>query len=154
MPLDKSRLSHVSLQDPELFYDLKELVGTGSYGQVYKATSKTDNIEVAVKVIKLEPNEDISDVLNEVMFLKECSDERITKYLGCYMKKGAVKGEKIIWIVMEYMGGGSVEGIIKSLKTPLRELEIKAIVKECVLGLAFLHSEQKIHRDIKCGIAQ
>jgi serine/threonine protein kinase len=52
---------------------------------------------------------------------------------------------------MEFMGGGSVESILKSLKFPLREAEIRAILKESVQGLAFLHKQNKIHRDIKCG---
>ena len=66
---------------------------------------------------------------------------------------------------MEYCGGGSVEGIMKgstkylfyslnllALRAPLTELEISSILRDCLLGLGFLHSKQKMHRDIKCGM--
>lgn len=52
---------------------------------------------------------------------------------------------------MEYCGGGSVEAIIKSMKAPLLEIEIKCVIRQALIGLAFLHRRSKIHRDIKCG---
>ncbi|KAJ3259545.1 hypothetical protein HK103_002098 [Boothiomyces macroporosus] len=42
-------------------------------------------------------------------------------------------------------------GITLDLKAPLLESEIKCIIRECLVGLEFLHSRSKIHRDIKCG---
>lgn len=38
------------------------------------------------------------------------------------------------------------------LKGQMKEDEIRVIIRECLLGLAFLHGKSKIHRDIKCGI--
>jgi serine/threonine protein kinase len=70
---------------------------------------------VAVKVIKLEPGEDLMEVLNEVIFLQSCRHKNIVNYGGCYMKRGNVKNEKQIWIVMEFCGGGSVEALYKSM---------------------------------------
>jgi serine/threonine protein kinase len=52
---------------------------------------------------------------------------------------------------MEYCGGGSVESTIKALRRPLQENEISAIILKCLKGISFLHSKQKMHRDIKCG---
>ena len=52
---------------------------------------------------------------------------------------------------MEFCGGGSVESILKALKTPLEEDEISVILRDCLNGLAFLHQRNKMHRDIKCG---
>ena len=54
-------------------------------------------------------------------------------------------------IVMEYCGGGSIESIYKGLRGALNEREIAVIVRECLSGLAFLHSMHKMHRDIKAG---
>lgn len=52
---------------------------------------------------------------------------------------------------MEFCGGGSCEGLYKALKSNLSEKEISIIVRETLQGLAFLHSCNKLHRDIKAG---
>jgi serine/threonine protein kinase len=96
---------------------------------------------VAVKIIKLEPGEELDEVLNEVNFLRDCTNKNIVSYIGCFMKKGQVKGQKIIWIVMEFCGGGSVEACNKSnarfkivdLKNQMLEIEIKCIIRECLM---------------------
>lgn len=125
---------NISKEDPEKLYQLVEVIGTGSYGEVFKVCSesicicifhstristgkgrnKNTGEVVAVKVIKLEPGEDLMEVLNEVIFLQSCRNKNIVNYGGCYMKRGNVKNEKQIWIVMEFCGGGSVEALYKS----------------------------------------
>ena len=100
-------------EDPDSLYQLLEIIGTGSYGEVFKAKSLTTSSIVAVKIIKLEAGEELDEVLNEVNFLKSCSHRNIVAYAGCYMKKGAVKGQRNIWIAMEFCGGGSVEAAYK-----------------------------------------
>ncbi|KAJ3039783.1 hypothetical protein HDV00_011910 [Rhizophlyctis rosea] len=138
-------------EDPDSLYELLEHIGTGSYGEVFKAKSLTTNQLAAIKVIKLEAGEELDEVLNEVNFLRDCSHENVVSYVGCYMKKGTVKGQKHVWIVMEFCGGGSVEAAYKGLRGPLTEREISAVLRQSLQGLAFLHSCSKIHRDIKCG---
>lgn len=144
-------LSQYSSEDPEQLYQLIESIGTGSYGDVYKALSLKTGQICAVKVIQLEPGEELDEVLNEVNFLKSCSHSNIVSYIGCYLRKGSLKGEKYIWIVMEYCGGGSVEACYKTLKQPFTEMEIACILREGLEGLQFLHSRRQIHRDIKAG---
>ncbi|KAI8927097.1 kinase-like domain-containing protein, partial [Entophlyctis helioformis] len=106
----------------------------------------------AVKIIKLEQGEDLDDVLNEVNFLRDCTHRNIVAYMGCYMKRSPVKGQKIFWIVMEYCGGGRLKPPARvNLRGAMREIEIACILRESLQGLAFLHTNAKIHRDIKCG---
>ncbi|KAL7750289.1 hypothetical protein RI367_004462 [Sorochytrium milnesiophthora] len=144
--------------DPEDAFELIEIIGSGSYGEVYKARMKATGSLAAVKLVKLEPGEDLDEVLNEVNFLRSCNHHNIVSYLGCYMKKGSVRGMKTIWIAMEHCGGGSVESAYKGIRGPLTEREISVVVRESlanrvsmVQGLSFLHSCGKLHRDIKCG---
>ena len=98
-------LLHISLkEDPDTLFELLEHIGTGSYGEVYKVRELTQARHLvtaetaAVKIIKLEPGEELDDVLNEVNFLRDCTHSNIVSYMGCYMKKGAVKGQKIVWV--------------------------------------------------------
>lgn len=56
-----------------------------------------------------------------------------------------------LWIVMEYCGGGSVSDIMRFRKKTLTEDEISIILQDTLLGLEYLHTHRKIHRDIKAG---
>ncbi|NWZ83819.1 PAK3 kinase, partial [Poecile atricapillus] len=56
-----------------------------------------------------------------------------------------------LWLVMEYMDGGTLSDVIS--QTYLSEDEMAAISRECLQGLDFLHSNHVIHRDVKsCNI--
>ncbi|KAJ3014354.1 UNVERIFIED_CONTAM: hypothetical protein HDU68_000327, partial [Siphonaria sp. JEL0065] len=138
--------------DPEKVFKLLESVGKGNFGEVFRARIIDTNQLAAIKVISLEPGEAIDDAVREIRFLKDCRPHtNIVEYFGCYLKKGPVKGQRHIWIVMQYCNGGSVESCYKDLKTPLKEIEITSIIHQCLIGLVFLHEEGKIHRDIKCA---
>ena len=51
---------------------------------------------------------------------------------------------------MEYLEAGSLLDIIKEYG-PLEESSVAFIMKELLLALQYLHSERKIHRDVKAG---
>uniref|UniRef100_A0A8C0UAU2 non-specific serine/threonine protein kinase n=1 Tax=Cyanistes caeruleus TaxID=156563 RepID=A0A8C0UAU2_CYACU len=58
---------------------------------------------------------------------------------------------KHLWLVMEYMDGGTLRDIIS--ETQMSEGEIAVVSRECLQGLGFLHSNHVIHRDVKsCNI--
>lgn len=109
-------------EDPEKLYTLEEHIGTGSYGQVFRGRSVENGMAVAIKVIRLEPGEEMDEVLNEINFLRGCNDRNIVSYIGSFLRKGGyIKGQRDVWIVMEYCGGGSIEAAYKGghCKRPL-----------------------------------
>uniref|UniRef100_A0A914W564 non-specific serine/threonine protein kinase n=1 Tax=Plectus sambesii TaxID=2011161 RepID=A0A914W564_9BILA len=111
--------------DPESIFTRQERIGRGSFGEVYKGIDNRTGQVVAIKIIDLEQAED-----------------EIEKKLALY------RGSKL-WIIMEYLGGGSALDLTKSCK--LDELHIAVIIREILKGLEYLHSERKIHRDIKAA---
>ncbi|XP_073123497.1 uncharacterized protein [Henckelia pumila] len=126
------------------FCDL-ELIGRGSFGDVYKGFDKELNKEVALKVIDLEESEDeIEDIQKEIAVLSECRSPYITEYYGSFLNHTK------LWIIMEYMAGGSVADLIQP-NQPLDEVSIAWILRDLLHAIEYLHNEGKIHRDIKAA---
>ncbi|KAK1307727.1 Mitogen-activated protein kinase kinase kinase YODA [Acorus calamus] len=122
-----------------------ELIGRGSFGDVFKGFDKELNKEVAIKVIDLEEAEDeIEDIQKEISVLSQCRSPYITEYYGSYLLKTK------LWIVMEYMAGGSVADLLQT-GPPLDEVSIACILRDLLHAIEYLHNEGKIHRDLKAA---
>jgi len=130
--------------NPASQYTLLEKLGTGSFGTVYKAMHNETKQIVAIKQIDLEDSDDdISEIQQEIASLAQCDSEYVTRYYGSFVV--AYK----LWIVMEYLAGGSCLDLLKP--GPFSEAHIAVICRELLLGLDYLHAEGTIHRDIKAA---
>ncbi|XP_030632430.1 serine/threonine-protein kinase TAO1 isoform X1 [Chanos chanos] len=134
-------------EDPEkLFSDLRE-IGHGSFGAVYFARDVRTSEVVAIKKMSYggkQSNEKWQDIIKEVKFLQRLKHPNSIEYKGCYLR------EHTAWLAMEYCLG-SASDLLEVHKKPLQEMEIAAITHGALQGLAYLHSHNMIHRDIKAG---
>uniref|UniRef100_A0A8C3B0R2 non-specific serine/threonine protein kinase n=1 Tax=Cyclopterus lumpus TaxID=8103 RepID=A0A8C3B0R2_CYCLU len=127
----------VSFLDPLDDYELIQRIGCGTYGDVFKARNIRTSELTAIKIVKLDPGDDITSIQQEITMMKECKHKNIVSYFGSYHRNTK------LWICMEYCGGGSLQDIYHE--------DVQLIFILCVSqGLYHLHETGKMHRDIKC----
>ncbi|XP_069753697.1 traf2 and NCK-interacting protein kinase-like isoform X11 [Narcine bancroftii] len=146
--LDEIDLS--ALRDPAGIFELVELVGNGTYGQVYKGRHVKTGQLAAIKVMDVTGEEE-EEIKQEINMLKKYSHHRnIATYYGAFIKKNPPGVDDQLWLVMEFCGAGSVTDLIKNTKgNTLKEEWIAYICREILRGLTHLHQHKVIHRDIK-----
>ncbi|CCG82409.1 Protein kinase STE20p [Taphrina deformans PYCC 5710] len=137
--------SVVSPGDPNMLYQKMKKVGQGASGSVYVAKSilsKNANYKVAIKQMDLahQPRKEL--IVNEILVMKESSHPNIVNFLDSFLR-----GPGELWVIMEYMEGGALTDVIDNNR--LTEPQIALICRETCQGLAHLHSQSIIHRDIK-----
>ena len=124
-------------------FDIVAKIGSGSYGDVYKAVDKQFGRPYAVK--KISSNTDLREIVKEVSMMQECDSPYIVRYFASFSSSTS------LWIVMEYCGIGSVSDMMKVMQKPLPESAIGAVLADAIRGLSYLHERRRIHRDVKAG---
>lgn len=130
-------------KDPRAVFTLREKLGEGSYGSVWRATDKQTGEDYAIKRVGID--NDLDDLQVEITFMRTCSSEYIVRYFRSY-----VLGTEL-WIVMDYCCAGSVSDLMKATNTTLSVPQMQLVTRCALRGLEYLHAMHKIHRDIKCG---
>ncbi|KAK5887370.1 hypothetical protein CesoFtcFv8_015976 [Champsocephalus esox] len=139
-----------ALRDPAGIFELVEVVGNGTYGQVYKGRHVKTGQLAAIKVMDVTEEEE-EEIKAEINMLKKYSHHRnIATYYGAFVKKSPPGHDDQLWLVMEFCGAGSVTDLVKNTKgSSLKEDWISYICREILRGLSHLHAHKVIHRDIK-----
>lgn len=138
-------------------YALTELIGKGSFGRVYKATSRKTSQLVAVKMIDIEESDTINPKLSDTYgeFLKEVNALKLLSNSGARNINHVIDALPVgqsMWMITEYCAGGSVSTLMKpTAPGGLQERWIIPILRETAEAIYWVHRQGVIHRDIKCA---
>jgi serine/threonine-protein kinase CLA4 len=149
----------VSKDNPMESYSKQKKIGQGASGSVYVARVKesaTSSVarelyrthgpkgQVAIKQMDLrnQPRKEL--IVNEIIVMRESQHPNIVNFLDSFLQEQ----NNELWVVMEFMEGGALTDIIDN-NPVITEDQISTICFETCKGLAHLHSQDIIHRDIK-----
>jgi len=130
---------------PEEKYSIKTKIGEGAVGDVFLAKNTFTKELVAIKEMEL--SEKILPAITlEISIMKMNDHPNLIKYLDSFLLN-----KRNLWLVMEYMSGGSLTNILNQYDygLMLSETQIARISYEILCGLKYLHDNNRIHRDIK-----
>jgi serine/threonine-protein kinase CLA4 len=155
----------VSRENPLESYSKQKKIGQGASGSVYVARVKesaTSSVareiyrsqgpkgQVAIKQMNLanQPRKEL--IVNEIIVMKDSKHPNIVNFLDAFLQEQ----NNELWVVMEFMEGGALTDVIDNNSGSenglgITEDQIARISYETCKGLAHLHSQDIIHRDIK-----
>jgi len=123
----------------ELPIAFKALIGTGTFGKVYLA--RWSGIACAVKKVKKQERD---RVLVEVEVMRDLRHPNVVAFLAYE------EDESFHYIVMEYCGGVDLYYVVtESDEGRLTEKKSAGYARQILKGLAYLHSCDVLHRDVK-----
>ncbi|XP_065660833.1 mitogen-activated protein kinase kinase kinase 9 [Hydra vulgaris] len=141
-PIDNRRIPEIDFEE----LDLKQLIGVGGFGRVYRAF--WEKKECAVKVARIDAGDDpdvaVANVEKEARMFTMLSHPNIVALLAVCRKPPN------LCLVMEFARGGALNRILQSKKLPPEVLLDWAL--QIAQGMQYLHNEaflQVIHRDLK-----
>eukprot|EP00960_Hanusia_phi_P065811 766216-Hanusia_phi.AAC.4 len=135
-------------------------IGQGGMGTIYKGTkgdkvslplqklrpSENGSQDYAIKKLALSKQTDLPALQNEIAMMKTSAHPNVVEYFESYMF------DRCLWVVMELMDGGSLTNLIQIYQKKRKEFteeEMAGFMKASIDAIAFLHSQGRIHRDIK-----
>ena len=129
-------------------YIIKETLGKGAYGIVYKVQKKGTSDIYVIKQISLEglTEKEKEEVKQEAFILSSIKSDFVVKYYDSFLDNDNIN------IVMEYCDGGDLNEFIlekKNIGTLLEEKLIWKLFLKITIGLADIHKMKILHRDLK-----
>lgn len=129
-----------------------QLIGKGTYGRVYLGMNATTGEFLAVKEVEVNPKaaqgdknkmrEMVAALDQEIDTMQHLDHVNIVQYLGCERKETSIS------IFLEYISGGSIGSCLRK-HGKFEESVVSSLTQQTLSGLAYLHREGILHRDLK-----
>lgn len=129
-----------------------QLIGKGTYGRVYMGINAETGEVLAVKQVEINPRvagqdkdrikEMVAAMNHEIDTMQHLEHPNIVQYLGCE------RAEFSISIYLEYISGGSIGSCLRK-HGKFEEPVVKSLTRQTLSGLAYLHDQGILHRDLK-----
>ncbi|KAM4826706.1 sperm motility kinase 2A-like [Thomomys bottae] len=124
-------------------YELKEVIGYGSFGYVKLAYHRLADTKVAMKFL-LKKDLESQEIANEVDISKTVHHPHIIRLFE------VMEDEECVYLVMELAGGGHLMGwILRSPRQRLFEFESRRLFQQIASAVHYLHERGIAHRDLK-----
>lgn len=158
-------------------FEIKNIIGEGTYGQVFKAQDKESQDIVALKKVRLENEKEgfpitavsiflfknvyflttdslLKYQVREIKILRMMNHPNIVNLKEIVTDKQNVldfqKDKGAFYLVFEYMDH-DLMGLLESSLVTFSEQNIAHIMKQLLDGLNYCHDNNFLHRDIKCS---
>ena len=129
-------------------YVLQHIIAKTECSEVYVARCVTNGKLVCVRIINLDQTKtDCYGIRKKVSFFSNTSHPNLTEYYGAFVT------ENNLWILTEFMDGGSILDILQfAYVNGIKDRNILAsIIEQVLLFLVYWHKDKHIHRDIRPG---
>ncbi|EGB06488.1 hypothetical protein AURANDRAFT_3365, partial [Aureococcus anophagefferens] len=129
-------------------WKIANVIGQGSFGAIYLGLNMNTGELMAVKELPIRRARDVAELRQEIDILATLEHPNIVKYLGAEVKDADDAGGPALYIMLEYVPGGSVRQLLEAFEK-FSESVVRIYGNQILKGLAYLHDNAICHRDIK-----
>ncbi|CAK77700.1 unnamed protein product (macronuclear) [Paramecium tetraurelia] len=126
-------------------YSLLKKIGQGNFAEVFKAVSKADGQEYAIKCFR---KQDLKEEVDKLSIIKETSIMRKLQHESVIKMYEVFEGEEYLYLVLEYLNGGELHKFMKK-SPPFSEEKCSKLIYKLLKACLFIHEQGILHRDIK-----
>lgn len=141
MDIKKGKIKQVDLNE----FEIKQTVGTGSFGRVKLIKRKADNKHFALKILtkaEIVKLKQVDHILSEVTILNILDHPLLIKMFGI------AQNERYLYIIMEYISGGELFTYLRTVQN-VKNDDAKFYAAQITLMFEHLHSMDIVYRDLK-----
>ncbi|PWY92439.1 hypothetical protein BO70DRAFT_383990 [Aspergillus heteromorphus CBS 117.55] len=152
IPQNQAPPGNIPQRQPTFRIIRGQLIGKGTYGRVYLGMNADNGEVLAVKQVEINPRiagtdtdrikEMVAAMDQEIDTMQHLEHPNIVQYLGCE------RGDLSISIYLEYISGGSIGSCLRK-HGKFEESVVKSLTHQTLGGLAYLHDQGILHRDLK-----
>ncbi|KAG9278490.1 death-associated protein kinase 2 [Astyanax mexicanus] len=141
-------MAQFNLQNVEDFYEIGEILGSGHFGQVRELRERASGVSWAGKFVKLRRSVSSRLGLERKSVEREVEILQALQHTNIMALKDVFESRAEVVIVVELIRGGELFDFVAE-KENLTEIEAIEFLKQILKGVAFMHSKQIAHFDLK-----